>query len=163
MKLPCRVSPRVVGAQSAARMLMSREHLVILAAAAIPMHIKFVASVCNALPGECHLLMAQVNVGPPAPDRAKFFLGPAVAGRPDYFMLFVPDTPIGRLAVALVTAGYGGAEAIERLVGKAPGTIIMLPHPGDDGPDRELETAYMILIEGMRAVAEGRAIDTLAN
>jgi hypothetical protein len=163
MKLPCRVSPRVISAQTAARMLMSRDHIVILAAAAIPMHVAFVASVCNALPGECHLLMAQVNVGPPAPDRAKFFLGPAVSGRPNYLMQFVPDTPICGLAVTLVTSQYGGAEAVARLVGKAPGTIIMLPHPGDDGPDRELETAYSILIEGMRAVAEGRAIDTVSN
>ncbi len=80
---------------------------------------------------------------------------------PSFLVLFAPDTLENRIATAVIAVKYGGTKGLcdlGRRQVEAP--IVMLPAPGDgDRLSPELGTAYGVIINSLRAVAEGAATD----
>ncbi len=145
-----RLEPR-----EAAEKLMDDAHITVVGSRDCADHVALIEKLAGLMPG-CALLTAQAQRSE-ALDRDKAVWSVGVDGsQPAALLLFVPDSPVTRAAVlGAFIAAMGVEQAAQTFGAVEPdlkGPIIMLT--GADG----LERSYVLILNALRAVKEGRGV-----
>jgi len=158
--------PRALSPEDAAALLMRKAHIVFLGDRKIAEHRKTLEDIMNLGLEELRYFVVtselKWHAGPTRVMLVEPRADPALA---EYVFLFVPDNLLNRLAMVVVMLATGGPRALEGITSEnAEAPIVVLGDPeGDTAGQERLNSGYRLVCEGMKAIAEGKALNTLSN